>query len=359
MMFVNQYARYPQNNNYRADPLAARPRAVDWGRTSRRNITPKSNLLMTGRVLSINGPIISTGELARQRELFESVIGMRYIAEDYLDHNAVRAIFGPVAERATLVQLATPGSDLGIWLVAFEPPSGVIIREGGVGVACNALKMIDFFTADRSAAISALRRHRFEIVAEGASVDLPDGSRFLEAHAKGPDGVMIAAIEPLNVRAADFVTVTDRPFSEVQSLSGPVSDFESVRTFYEDVLGVPMGFCYEFTSESFSRMVGVERTLHIRANNYGRVVEDAMLGLIYYGLPAGTYADLRERARPPHRGIIGARLHVSDLDSLLRRCSASGIESLQNPSTVRLHSGSIRTAVILAPHGVWHWLIEH
>jgi len=259
----------------------------------------------------INRPIIHTGELARQRELFESVIGIRYIAEDHLDHNAVRVIFGPVAARVILVQLATPGSDLGIWLVAFEPASEIIIREGGVGVACNALKMIDFFTADRSAVTSALRRHRFEILAEGASVDLPDGSRFLEAHAKGPDGVMIAAIEPLNVRAADFVTVTDRPFSEVQSLSGPVSDFESVCTFYEDVLGVPMGFCYEFTSESFSRMVGVERILHNRANNYGRVVEDVMLGLIYYGLPAGTYVDLHERtattSRDPRRTIARKR----------------------------------------------------
>jgi len=314
---------------------------------------------MTGRVLSIDGPVISTGELARQRELFESVIGMRCIAADPLDRETVSAIFGPVAERATLIQLATPGSELGAWLVAFEPVSEVIIREGGVGVACNALKMIDFFTADRAAAISALRRHGFEIVAEGANVDLPDGSRFLEAHAKGPDGVMIAAIEPLNVQAADFVTLTDRHFSEVQSSSGPVSDFEPVRAFYEDVLGVPMGFRYEFASESFSRMVGVEQTLHIRANNYGRVVEDVMLGIIHYGLPPGTYADLRARARPPHRGIIGVRLRVSDLDALLTRCKASGIECPCNPATVRLQSGTMRIAAIRAPHGVWHWLIEH
>ncbi len=314
---------------------------------------------MDGRVLSIDGPVISTGDLARQRQLFESVIGMHAIAEDLLDRHAVRALFGPVAERATLVQLATPGSELGAWLVAFEPVSDVIIREGGVGVACNALKMIDFFTADRAAAIGALRHHGFEIVAERANVDLPDGSRFLEAHAKGPDGVMIAAIEPLNVRAADFVTLTDRPFSEVQSSSGPVSNFAPVRAFYEDVLGVPMGFRYEFSSESFSRMVGVEPTLHIRANNYGRVVEDVMLGVIHYGLPPGTYADLRERARPPHRGIIGVRLRVSDLDALLTRCTAAGLEYPCNATTIRLQSGKMRIAAIRAPHGVWHWLIEH
>lgn len=314
---------------------------------------------MAGRVLSIDGPIISTADLPRQRELFESAIGMQSLAEDRLDGEAVAALFGPVAERATLLQLATPGSELGLWLVAFEPASGVVIREGGVGVACNALKMIDFFTADRPAAIAQLRRHGFEIVAEGASIDLPDGSQFREAHAKGPDGVMVAAIEPLNVRAADFVTLTDRTFSEVQSASGPVSELQPVRAFYEDVLGMPMGFRYEFESESFSRMVGVTQTLRIRANNYGRVVEDVMLGIIHYGLPEGTYADLRDRARPPHRGIIGVRLRVSGLEALLERCMAAGIEQTCAPTTVRLQSGTMRTAVVRAPHGVWHWLIEH
>lgn len=313
---------------------------------------------VTGRVLSIDGPVISTADLRRQRELFESVIGMQCRAEDQLDRAGVTALFGPVAEGATLRQLVTPGSPLGVWLVQFEPVSDVTIREGGVGVACNALKMIDFFTADRIGAIARLREHGFEIVAEGANVDLPDGSRFLEAHAKGPDGVMIAAIEPLNVPARDFVTLTDRTFSEVQSSSGPVSDFEPVRAFYEEALGVPMGFRYEFHSESFSRMVGVDRTLHIRANNYGRVVEDVMLGIIHYGLPPGTYADLRERARPPHRGIVGVRLRVDELDALLQRCERAGVERVRDPATIRLQSGTMRFAAVRAPHGVWHWLIE-
>jgi extradiol dioxygenase family protein len=169
---------------------------------------------------------------------------------------------------------------------------------------------------------------------------------------------MIAAIEPLNVPARDFVTLTGRTFSEVQSSSGPVSDFEPVRAFYEEVLGVPMGLRYEFHSESFSRMVGVDQTLHIRANNYGRVIEDVMLGIIHYGLPPGTYADLRERARPPNRGIVGVRLRVEELDALLQRCERAGVERVRDPATVRLHSGTMRIAAVRAPHGVWHWLIE-
>jgi hypothetical protein len=219
--------------------------------------------------------------------------------------------------------------------------------------------MIDFFTANRTEAIARLRRHGFELVSEGAAIDLPDGTKYLEAHAKGPDGVMIAAIEPLTGRAADFVTLADRTFSEVQSSSGPVGDFEPVRDFYEQVLGVPMGLQYEFESESFSRMVGVQQTLRIRANNYGRVVEDVMLGIIHYGLPPGTYEDLRARARPPHRGIIGVRLSVAGLDTILARCTDAGIEMPCAPVSMPFAaSGTLRAAAVRAPHGVWHWLIE-
>jgi hypothetical protein len=106
-------------------------------------------------------------------------------------------------------------------------------------------------------------------------------------------------------------------------------------------------------------MVGVSQTLHIRANNYGRVVEDVMLGIIHYGLPEGSYADLRERARPPNRGIIGVRLRVSGLESLVARCRSAGIEIAGEPQSVDIAGSVRRTAIIRAPHGVFHWLIEH
>lgn len=313
----------------------------------------------TGRVLAIAGPVIVTAELARQLELFGQVIGMRVEGDATLDEAAAGALFGTAGRKARVVRMTTPGTSIGVWLVEFTPGSDTVIRIGGRGVACNALKMIDFFTADRMAAVARLRAHGFEIVDEGASVDLPDGSRFREAHAKGPDGVMVAAIEPLNVDAAAFVSVTDQPFSEVQSSSGPVADFEPVRAFYEDVLGVMRGFRYGFESESFSRMVGADRLLRIQANNYGRVLEDVMLGIIHYGLPPGSYDDLRERAQPPHRGLVGARLLVQGLDALLERCRAAGVEVVCAAHLLALPGcAPQRAAAVRAPHGVWHWFFE-
>ena len=312
-----------------------------------------------GRVTAIRGTVIVTTELARQLRLFVDALGHRVITDENLSVAQAAAVFGVEGRRARAVLVETPGTRIGAWLVEFDPQDQTVIRVGGVGYACDALKMIDFFTTDRPAAIARLKSCGFEFVSEGANVDLPDGGRFIEAHLRGPDGVMVAVIEPLNLPIGNFVSIGDRLVSEMQSSSGPVSDFEPVRAFYEDVLGVPMGLRYEFQSDSFSKMVGTAQTTRIRANNYGRVVEDAMLGIIHYGLPPGSFASLRERARPPNRGLVGARLDVTGLDALLARCAAAGAEqrcAASAPGCAALGGG--RSAVVVAPHGVWHWLVE-
>jgi hypothetical protein len=321
------------------------------------------------RVLSIDGPVISTAELSRQQLLLEQVLGLERRLDATLEPGEVEALFGPRVRglSARLIRYVTPGTGIGVELVRFEPASDTVIRVGGVGIACDALKMLDFFVSDPDGAKARLRDHGFELVTEGATLELPDGTRFVETHVRAPDGVMVAAITPLNAQPSAYVSVTDRLFSEVQSSSGPVSEFESVRVFYEDVLGVSMGLRYEFESASFSQMIGAGRTTTIRAHNYGRVVEDVMLGIIHYGLPPGSYESLRDRAQPPHRGLIGVRLSVQGLDELVERCGDAGYEipvaPAPLPSLLRCVDGpgrmrTSRAAVVRGPHGVWHFLRE-
>ena len=310
-------------------------------------------------MLSIDGPIISTGELDRQLVLFEQVLGLARTADVRLDLNATESWLGLTDHAARVISLATPGSAIGVQLVQFSPQSELVIRVGGVGIASDALKMIDFFTNDRRAAAAAFRQYGFEPVSDGAPVDLPDGRRFTETHVKGPDGLMVAAIYPENVPARDYVSVTERLFSEVQSSSGPVSDFEPVRQFYVETLGLPLGLKYEFESPAFSSMIGAGETTVIRANNYGRIVEDVMLGIIHYGLPRSAYESLRDRARPPHRGVIGVRLTVTGIEALVARCAAAGYEiAVPLAVTTAGKLQTARTAVVRGPHGVWHFLVE-
>jgi catechol 2,3-dioxygenase-like lactoylglutathione lyase family enzyme len=312
-----------------------------------------------GRI-EVDGPVISTGDLARQRALFEGVLGLEAVAEQRLSAGTVAAVFGLSDTTAHSVLLTTPGSRIGVRLVAFEPCSEVTIRPGGVGLQTDALKVVDFFTRDLDRAVARLRSFGFDLVGAPARLELPTGEVFHEAHVRAPDGVMVAFIHPLRARAADYVSVTDRLFSEVQSCSGPVAELEPVRRFYEQGLGLGCGLEYRFESESFGRMIGAGQATLVRANNFGRVVEDVMLGVIHYGLPADLAPpSLRDLCRAPHRGLVAASLSVSDLDALLARCVAAGAEVAVPPASVVLEPwGKVRTATVRGPHGVAHLLVE-
>jgi hypothetical protein len=292
--------------------------------------------------------------------MMRDVLGMRLLSDQRLSVDETQKLFGARVQGHTSrwIDLRTVGTNIGVELVEFSPGSTTIIREGGVGISCEALKMLDFFTPDPAAALARFRTHGFEVVSDGAPVDIPDGRRYSEAHVKGPDGLMLAAIYPLNSPLSDYVSITDRTFSEIQSSSGPVSDFEPVRQFYVQTLGIPVGLKYEFKSPAFSRMIGAGRVTRIRANNYGRKVEDVMLGIIHYGLPTGSYASLRERAQPPNRGLVGVRLAVQGLDELTRHCERDGYEIAVPAADLPPSLGRGRAAVVRGPHGVWHFLRE-
>lgn len=310
-------------------------------------------------VISSDGPVISTADMARQRALFEGVLGLESAAEISLDRAAVAALFGVQDRTAELVDLRTPGTRIGVWLVEFHPSSDTEIRPGGVGIQADALKVVDFFTSDLDLAVARLTRFGFDLVGEPALLELPTGEAFHEAHVRAPDGVMVAFIHPLRARMADYVAVTDRLFSEVQSSSGPVAELDPVAAFYEQALGMPCGLQYRFESESFGRMVGTGRATLVQARNFGRVVEDVMLGVIHYGLPPGFTASLRDRCRAPHRGLVAVRLTVADVRALLERCESAGFEVAVPVADLDLGPlGRVRTATVRGPHGVAHLLQE-
>ncbi len=303
------------------------------------------------------GPIVSTHQLTVWERLLAEGFDMAEVARQDLAVSDVAALWGLEGHSAETVLFETPGTPYGIRLVALDPPSAESIRDPGSGYDCDALKVIDFFTADFQAARARLEDIGFRLKDEIAEYDT-DSGHITEGHLWGPDDVVCALVAGPPGFLAEFVTVADRVVSEVHSVSAPVEDQAAVVGFYES-LGLTEVHRYEVTDESFQHLVGANDPLHIRAINMGSVRHQPYLGVIHYGLPTGSYQSLADRNRWPHRGLAGATVRVTDMAATLHACQQAGGTLLARQNKVELAPyGSVTAAAVRAPHGVLHHLIQ-
>jgi hypothetical protein len=76
-------------------------------------------------------------------------------------------------------------------------------------------------------------------------------------------------------------------------------------------------------------------------------------------MPDGSYASLIGRARPPHRGTLGATIVVPDVGATLARASAAGASVLADVAIATVGGfGERRCAAVLAPNGGCYQLVE-
>ncbi len=308
-------------------------------------------------ITRIHGPIISCADVSVTRHMFEQVFGLAPIAEQSLSRDQVQALWGLKGHGAHTIVLETPGTAFGVRLVQFDPVSPVVIRDPSRGFDANALKVIDFYAPDFNAAETHLKKQGFQLKHDRAEYDLPEG-HMIEGHLWGPDEVVCALISGPKEFFRGMATITDRTFSEVQSISSPVTDPDAVLKFYSDVLGLGIVYDYFIDAESFSRLVGTLFKLHLRARNVGVKREEPYFGIIHYGLPEDSYRSLRDRALFPNRGIAGATLIADGIDTIAKKATAAGAEILAPPARVTLAPyGQVTSFTLRAPHGVIHHLI--
>jgi catechol 2,3-dioxygenase-like lactoylglutathione lyase family enzyme len=306
----------------------------------------------------IHGPIVSCADLTAQRALFEGVFGLKPAAEQSLDRAAVQTLWGLRGHGARTLLLETPGTHFGVRLVQFDPVSPTVIRNRASGFDCDALKVIDFYAPDFDAANAHLQRRGFKLKDDVSVYELPNG-RFIEGHLWGPDEVVTALISGPKEFFAGFATVTDRLFSEPQSISAPVHDQPRVLEFYDKVLGLPVIHEYAIDDDSFAKLVGTPHKLKLRAKNVGLKRTEPYFGIIHYGLPPDAYRSLKDRAVFPHRGLAGATLVVDHIADHARASAAFGCEVLAPVAEAALAPyGRVQSLTIRAPHGVIHHLIE-
>ena len=310
-------------------------------------------------VLSVDGAIVSTADLKRQRDFFEGVFGLRPVAVEKFGEAQVQALWGVKGRSAQSVLLETPATGVGVRLLQFEPASDVVIREGALGVDCDALKVFDFTLGDWERGVQALRARGYELAGAPAEYALPEMGRFTEGHVQGPEGVIAALIKFHDSPRTRFVRAVEPTFSEMLGVSGPVSEIEPVRAFYA-TLGLEVVLQYSVETESFAKLIGQSRTTRLTGTNFGRSERAPMIGIIHYGLPKGAYKSLRERATLPNRGAAALRLRVRSAALAEAACRRAGYEVLAPEARVSVKPhGEVRSLTLRAPHGVVHHLLEH
>ena len=338
----------------RRDLLARIPLLAALGGRRIAGASPASPL-----ILSIDGPLIVAGDLARQRELFEGAFGLALVADQELGGAAVRDLFGVTGRAARTVLLNTRGTTVGVRLLEFRPSSSLGVREGARPIDTDALKVVDFMVPDFGKATAALAARGFRLVAPAASYSTPEDGRFTEGHVEGPDGVVCALLQMHDTPLAKYVRVTDQTFSEVLGVSAPVSDRDSTLAFYGETLKLPTVLSYEIANESFQKLLrSKERTL-LRGKNFGIGARAPMIGVIHYGLPPHSFRSLRPRAALPHRGLQALRFSVPSVDAVASAAAAAKLEIVAGPAEALLFpQGRIRSILIRAPHGVLHHFTE-
>lgn len=299
----------------------------------------------------VHGPIVSSSDLDAHARLF-TTFGMTEVARRPVDVDDCSRQWGTTGVSATELVLATPGTRWGARVVRFDPLSDVIVRDRERGFDADAPKVVDFYTPDFAAACAVVERAGWKIRQPVAEYDLPEG-HFIEAHVWGPDEMVCALIAGPAEFFRGFASVTDRMFSEPQSLSGPVSRLEPAIAFFAAAFGFDVVSRYGIDDESFRELVGSTKPqFNLRAVNVGMNTREPYFGLIHYGMADGTYASLAGRARPPHRGTLGATIVVDDVDATVTRAAAAGALVLAEPCDAEVGAfGRARCALLLAPNG--------
>lgn len=304
------------------------------------------------------GPIISTVDLDVWEHLLTNGFSMQRVASQHLDSKEVERLWGFGGHSADTAIYQTDGLSDQIRVVKFSPGVQTTIRTPASGYDCNALKVIDYYTADFGAAVKRLDAAGFKLKDDIAHYDLPNAKGITEGHLWGPDDVVCALIAGPVGFLGEFVTRTNALHSEVMSVSAPVESPEVVAEFYRDI-GLFEVYRYEINDASFQELVGANKKLHIRAVNFGTRREDPYLGIIHYGLPKRTYKSLAAESVMPNRGLAGATILAADLPAIAEVCARRGDEIVAEMGPVTLAPwGRCLSFSVRAPHSVLHHFVQ-
>lgn len=318
------------------------------------------------QVSGIRWTTIGTQDLARNVELFSTVVGLEVIAEQHFSGATWEMLWQlPQGTTGHGLLLQKPGIvGGGVRLVEFDPPSPVIVREGAAAWDTGAIKILDLIVNDHARATELFDTHGFTWRSPAPNrYPLPDGSKTLERHIETEDGIILGIPQVFGQSRSAWVAADDAElFSEATNSSYLVNDLESSLRFYRDVLGLRVMADLSITSEELQKLIGLPEPVTLRMAflegraEVGPGASDAYtlagkIGLLNYSGITGS--SLRDKACPPHRGVIMVTFQTDNLKDLAARLETSGAE-ISGTGTADLPPYGVRQILTArAPDGLF------
>lgn len=333
-------------------------------------------------IQAIHSVTIATGDMATAHRFYGDLLGMEAIAEFEMPGRLIEQLWQVptrVSARGLLLQKfhhlshggeteKTPVGTGLLRLIEFQPVSEPM--RNGARPWDYGFFDLNFHVRDIEACYRQLTEAGFKAVSEPLPFRLP-GPRpvtFKEVHIHAPDGVVVALVEEVAEKSSAGDTVASekvvaddqRPatsgfeYSEARTLGIVVPDARQALSFWRDLLGLRAIFDVELGGQQLEQMLGLPEgtTFRMVLLRPRRGMTGPAL-LEFHGLEG---RDIRQRAKPPHAGLLQISFRVDaqhELYELYRKLQASNVEILCPPTELQyapLMGTWVMTA--LSPEGI-------
>ncbi len=294
-----------------------------------------------GPVVGILNYIHAVNNLDTTLAFYNDVFGLKGEPRPF-PNPGVPALTNSPGVSLRLATLRLPNAGFGFELTQF---SGVDRHPGQPKHTDPGAALIGLRVKDLDPVLAAIKRGNIPVITTGgAPAMIPTANGKVRGLLiRDPDGYVLEVVES---KPGDGVQADGNVFGASMGLT--VGNMESTIKFWHDLLGFDLKGKMEFSSDpAILKLTGAEgaKNRELVANVPG--TKALMAFYEYQGLPRTPF-----HLRVPDPGAPAIALRVTDLDGLLKRMRAAGVQVTSMTGEVVQFTPTIRNIFVVDPNGL-------
>jgi catechol 2,3-dioxygenase-like lactoylglutathione lyase family enzyme len=295
----------------------------------------------SGPVVGILNYIHAVDTLDKTLAFYNDVFGLKGEPRPF-PNPGVAALTNSPGVSLRIAVLKLPNAGFGFELTQF---SGVDRHPGRAKHTDPGAALLGLRVKDMAPVLAAIKKRNDPIVtSSGAPVTIPTPRGDIPAMVvQDPDGYFIEVVQS----APPAGVTSDGNVYEV-SIGLTIADRESTLKFYHDLLGLDLKGKPDFSSDPvIADMVGAP---HVQSREMVATIPGTKSVWAFY-----DYKGVERKPfhlRVPDPGAPAVALRVQDLDGLLKRMRAAGVEVTSKDGAVVQFSPTIRNIFVEDPNGL-------